>query len=64
MKKLLMTAVVAVSAFFAAPVPAHAKLGEGERAPNFEGKEFINSAKCDLKSLRGRIILYEVFRTW
>jgi hypothetical protein len=50
--------------FWWTQAPAQAQLGEGERAPNFEGKEFINSAKCDLKSLRGRIILYEVFRTW
>lgn len=57
-------AVAALAALWCAPTPARAQLGEGERAPNFEGKEFINSAKCDLKSLRGRIILYEVFRTW
>jgi hypothetical protein len=57
-------AVAALSMFWWTQAPAQAQLGEGERAPNFEGKEFINSAKCDLKSLRGRIILYEVFRTW
>ena len=57
-------AVAALSALWFAPTHAWAKLGEGDRAPNFEGKEFINSSKCDLKSLRGRIILYEVFRTW
>ena len=57
-------AVAALAALWFVPNPARAQLGEGERAPNFEGKEFINSSKCDLKSLRGRIILYEVFRTW
>jgi hypothetical protein len=51
-------------ALFLAPKPTLADLAEGEKAVAFEGKEFINSAKCDLKSLRGRIILYEVFRTW
>ncbi len=56
-------AVAALAALWFAP-SARAQLGEGDRAPNFVGKEFINSAKCDLKSLRGRIILYEVFRTW
>ena len=56
--------VAAVVAFWFAQTPARAQLAEGDRAPNFEGKEFINSAKCDLKSLRGRIVLYEVFRTW
>ena len=57
-------AVAALAALWCVPSPARAQLPEGDRAPNFEGKEFINSSKCDLKSLRGRIILYEVFRTW
>ena len=56
-------AVAVLSTFWFAS-PARATLPVGDRVPNFEGKEFINSAKCDLKSLRGRIILYEVFRTW
>lgn len=57
-------AVAALAAVAYIPSAARAQLPAGDRAPNFEGKEFINSSKCDLKSLRGRIILFEVFRTW
>jgi hypothetical protein len=61
--RIVQAAAVATAAFLFAP-SAQAKLADGDRAPNFEGKEFINSSKCDLKSLRGRVILYEIFRTW
>jgi hypothetical protein len=57
-------AVVATAVVWSGPEPARADLAEGEKAVAFEGKEFVNSAKCDLKSLRGRVILYEIFRTW
>jgi hypothetical protein len=63
MRTLFLAAAFGAAALWSAP-PARADLGEGERPADFEGKEFINSAKCDLKSLRGRVILYEVFRTW
>lgn len=43
---------------------ARAEVGPGERPPAFEGKEFLNIGKCDLKSLRGHVVLLEVFRTW
>ncbi len=36
----------------------------GEPAPGFEGKEFVNAPSLSMKSLRGQIIYYEVFRTW
>jgi hypothetical protein len=62
MRKWLGLAVLALPAFLCAPT--RAELATGEKAPNFEGKEIINSSKCDLKSLRGHVILYEVFRTW
>lgn len=63
MRTTFLAAAVAAAAVWAAP-PARADLAAGDSAAAFEGKEFINSAKCDLKSLRGRVILYEVFRTW
>lgn len=36
----------------------------GQPAPGFEGKEFINTPDVSMKALRGRVIFYEVFRTW
>ena len=36
----------------------------GDAAPDFEGKEFINSDTVSMKKLRGRVIFYEIFRTW
>ena len=36
----------------------------GDTAPGFEGKEFINTPNISMKKLRGRVIFYEVFRTW
>ena len=62
--RILTMAALATAGFLFAPTASRAELAEGDRAPNFEGKEFINSSKCDLKSLRVRVILYEVFRTW
>lgn len=56
--------VAAVAALWCAPSLTRAELAAGDKAANFEGKEFINSSKCDLKSLRGHVILYEIFRTW
>jgi hypothetical protein len=63
MRSVFAVATVA-AALWLSPSPARADLAEGDKAAQFEGKEFINSAKCDLKSLRGRVILYEIFRTW
>lgn len=62
--RALTAAALVTTALWLCPGPARAELGEGDKAVAFEGKEFINSAKCDLKSLRGRVILYEIFRTW
>lgn len=36
----------------------------GEVAPGFEGSEFINTPQISMKTLKGRVIFYEVFRTW
>jgi hypothetical protein len=43
---------------------ARAALDVGEVAPAFEGKEFVNTEEVTLKKLRGKVVLYEVFRTW
>jgi hypothetical protein len=63
MRSILAVATVA-AALWCSPNPARADLAEGDKAAEFAGKEFINSSKCDLKSLRGHVILYEIFRTW
>ena len=62
--RIVFGAALVATALWLAPSLARADLAEGDKAAQFEGKEFINSAKCDLKSLRGRVILYEIFRTW
>jgi len=41
--------------------PALAELGPGDKAPALEVKESFNVSRLDLK---GKLVLYEVFRTW
>lgn len=48
---------------FAAPRLV-ADLAEGDTAPEFEGVEFVNTEPCSFKSLRGHVVLVEIFRTW
>ena len=43
---------------------ARAGLAEGDAAPEFEGKDFVNTEPCSFKSLRGHAVLVEIFRTW
>jgi hypothetical protein len=43
--------------------PASAKLGEGDLAPDFEGKDFFNTSPVSLKQLRGRLVFIELFST-
>jgi hypothetical protein len=57
-------AVALVGAFLTTPAPARAELAEGEAPPDFTGKEFVNTAPCTFKSLRGHVVLVEIFRTW
>jgi hypothetical protein len=62
MRTTFLAACFAAAAFVAAP--ARAAVGVGESAPEMEGKEFINSPKVTLKDLRGRVLIYDIFRTW
>lgn len=60
------SAVLPLVLCFALAVPAAAEgvgLGEGDRAAPFEGKEFVNTDPVSLKSLRGRMVLLELFST-
>jgi hypothetical protein len=43
--------------------PAHAKLGEGDVAPDFEGRDYFNTSPVSLKLLRGRLVFIELFST-
>lgn len=63
MKKLLLLSAFAAS-LLAVPAPARAELAEGDSPPDFTGKEFINTEPCSFKSLRGHVVLVEIFRTW
>lgn len=60
--KRSIPALLAVLALAASP--AMAGLGVGDRAPMPEAKESLNLADYAPKNLEGRVVLYEVFRTW
>ena len=36
----------------------------GDVAPGFEGSEFINTPDISMKSMKGQVVFYEIFRTW
>jgi hypothetical protein len=59
----LSVAAVGLVVGLAAPTSAFAKLGEGDVAPDFEGRDFLNSSPVSLKSLRGRLVFIELFST-
>ena len=63
MRKILFAAGL-VGGLLAVRGPARAELAEGDAPPEFTGKEFVNTAPCSFKSLRGHVILVEIFRTW
>ena len=57
--------LLALGGAFALSAPrAEADLAVGDAAPEFEGKEFVNTEPCSFKSLRGHAVLVEIFRTW
>ena len=57
-----IVAAVVAAAFLAAP--AFAGVSVGDPAPEMQGKEFINTEKVTLTDLRGRVLIYDIFRTW
>jgi hypothetical protein len=63
MRKLFLLAAFAAT-LATTSAPAKAELGEGDAAPEFTGKEFVNTEPCSFKSLRGHVVLVEIFRTW
>ena len=60
----MLAGVLAVCAVVSLAPHALAGVGEGDAAPAFEGKEFVNTPAISMKDLRGQVILYEIFRTW
>lgn len=62
MKSLLIAAVAVVVTVTAGP--ASAVIDPGVKAPNFAGKDFVNTSSVDLQTLAGRVVLLEIFRTW
>jgi hypothetical protein len=61
LRRLPVVAVAGAGAL-ALPVPlAAAGLVEGDAPPALEGKEFINTGEVSFESLRGKLVLCEVF---
>jgi hypothetical protein len=63
MRKVLFAAAL-FGGLLATAAPSRAELAEGDSPPDFTGKEFVNTAPCSFKSLRGHVVLVEIFRTW
>ena len=61
----LVAATLARAVAFPAPTEAApTPRAEGTKAPDFEGKEFVNGEPCSMRSLRGQVVFFEIFRTW
>lgn len=64
LKKCLAAAVFAGALWWAAPNAPTAQAAEvGDVAPEVVVEEWVN-ADLSPKKLRGRLIFYEMFRTW
>jgi hypothetical protein len=61
---VLLPAVALLLALGASPARADPPgLGVGDVAVDFEGKDFVNTEPISLKSLRGHVVLLELFST-
>jgi hypothetical protein len=54
---------LALATLLLAAPPAHAKLGPGAVAPEFEGADWFNTDPTSLKDQRGRLVFLELFST-
>lgn len=61
---LAAAALTGVLTFFGTPATPAMAVDAGDIAPDFEGKEFINTNPISLKKLRGRVVFLEIFQTW
>jgi hypothetical protein len=57
-------AAAALALAGALAVPAAAELEPGVRAPALKVKEVVNTTSVDVQTLKGRVVLLEIFRTW
>jgi len=57
-------AVLGLAAVLSGGRPAEAGVKVGDLAPGFQGREFVNTEPVTWEGLRGRVLLYEIFRTW
>jgi len=62
MRRSIAAVALAATGLFAAP--SYAGVRVGDAAPEMQGKEFINSKPITVKGLRGRVLLYDILRTW
>jgi hypothetical protein len=62
MRKPLWLAAAAV--FLALPALAGTEIGTGDKAAWPEVKELVNLPSFSGKDVDGKVVLYEVFRTW
>jgi hypothetical protein len=59
-----LAAAAVVAAFASHPArEASAKVGVGDAAPDFEGRDFWNTSPVTLQTLRGRLVFIELFST-
>ena len=66
LRTVLAASLAAAALALLAPARADAEgpdlgLGEGARAPAFDGKDFVNTEPVSLQALRGRVVLLELF---
>jgi len=59
----LLAVCLGVTCAFFLLAPAARAADVGDLAPEFEGKEFLNCEDMSLRTLRGRLVLFELFST-
>ncbi|MHC4821988.1 MAG: hypothetical protein ACYTDX_09750 [Planctomycetota bacterium] len=64
MKWTALAAAALLSLATPAVATMPAGVSVGDKAPDFSGKEYINTGSTSLKQLQGQVIVYEIFRTW
>lgn len=58
------TIPVALAALALLAGTALAGVGVGDRPPTMTGKDYFHTSPVSLKDLEGKVVLYEIFRTW
>ncbi len=63
MRKVLVALTFLVAAFATVPAHADAELEKGKPAPEWRGKQYLNSKPFKLKSLRGKVVVVQLVHT-